>query len=173
MTGRRIVPIVLVLLVVGTLTGCARQSATSPPITNTTGSATKGTASASVQAFITQESKEIQAINQGFTEESNLFKEVSTKQISYSTFRSSYNKSEFQVKSSIHALAAANAPSGAKTYQLAYVTLLQQGLQVFADQEKAIRPNGTIDSSKVTVLKKELDNFVTQSQKLAAKYGIQ
>lgn len=161
------------LLAMSLVTGCGSHALASGPV-NGSGNAA-GSASvdkAAVSAFIQQENPAIQQINQSFANESKLFEEVSTKQMSYSEFQTDYAKDKLDANAKVNQLANAKAPAGAKKYQAAYVSLLQEGLKVFADQEQAILPNRTVDRAKAAKVQQELTTFVTQSQQLANKYGV-
>lgn len=127
---------------------------------------------AAIHQFITQENIYINTINKDFTGESSLIKAVSTKQISYTNFKSSYEKEQSATQKEIDILAAAKAPKGAESYQKEYVSLLNGGVHVFADQEASVRPDRTVDKTKSQQVSQELKTFVQNFQGLAAKYGV-
>ena len=127
---------------------------------------------AAIQQFITQENTSINTINKDFTAESSLIKAVSTKQISYTSFKSSYEKDQSATQKEINILTAAKAPKGAEAYQKEYVSLLNEGLHVFADQEASVRPDRTLDKTKSQQVSQELKTFIQNFQDVAAKYGV-
>jgi hypothetical protein len=127
---------------------------------------------AAIHQFMTQENSNINAINKDFSAESSLIKAISTKQISYSNFKSSYEKEQSATQKEINILAAAKPPKGAESYQKEYVSLLNEGLHVFADQEASVQTNGTVDKTKSQQVSQELKTFVQNFQGLAAKYGV-
>lgn len=144
--------------------GCGKQA---------TSTSSQGTSNiAAVKQFIQQEHADIQKINQAFVKESNLFKEVSTKQISYNSFKSSYENVQSQVNATIRSMSSSTAPAGAEEYKKEYISLLNEGTKVFADQEKAILSNGSVDKKQVATVQQELNQFVTDSKVLASKYGL-
>lgn len=144
--------------------GCGKQA---------TSTSSQGTSNiAAVKQFIQQEHADIQKINQAFVKESNLFKEVSTKQISYNSFKSSYENVQSQVNATISNMSSSTAPAGAEEYKKEYISLLNEGTKVFADQEKAILSNGSVDKKQVATVQQELNQFVTDSKVLASKYGL-
>jgi hypothetical protein len=147
----------IVPVFIATLTGC--------------GSSNKPDTGA-IHQFITQENASINTVNKDFTAESSLIKAVSTKQISYTNFKSSYEKEQLATQKEINVLAAAKATKGAETYQKEYVSLLNEGLHVFADQEASVRPDRTVDKTKSQQVSQELKTFVQNFQGLAAKYGM-
>jgi hypothetical protein len=145
------------------LAGCGQQSP-SPNSTPDTGTA--------VKQFIQQENSQIQAVNQAFVQESNLFKEVSTKQISYNSFKSSYAKVQSQVSADINSIRNATTPPGAGACKKDYISLLNEGAKVFSDQQKAILPDRSVDKKLAATVQKELNQFVSDSKALASKYGL-
>lgn len=156
-------PVVLLSVV-----GCGGQSLS--PSAGNQQAATNRTAAA--QQFNTQEHAQIQSINQAFVEESKLFKEMSTKQISYQTFQTAYQKVQAHIKDDISSIRNAAAPAGSANYKNAYVALLNEGVKVFADQEKAIASDGTVNKEQAAKVRKEMQQFVSDSKELASKYGL-
>lgn len=157
-----VVPVMLLVV-----TGCGSHSLS--PSSDKQQASMSNTA---VKQFNQQEQSQIQSINQSFVQESNLFKEMSTKQISYGEFKSAYTKVQSHIKTEISSIRNASAPVGATNYQKAYISLLNEGLQVFADQEKAILSDGGVDKQKVSTVRSEMKQFESDSQQLAAKYGV-
>lgn len=156
-------PVVLLSVV-----GCGSQSL-SPSVghqqasTNTT---------AAAQQFNTQEHAQIQSINQDFAEESKLFKEISTKQISYQTFQTAYQKVQARIKDEISSVNNAAVTVGSENYKKEYVALLNEGVKVFADQEKAIAADGTVNKEQAAHVEQEMQQFVSNSKQLASRYGL-